>query len=347
MLFSRRMSIVKNTGRENIVIISLHKIGDTVFTVPAVRWFYKKYKNNLFVVCYPESAKIYDLVLKGIKTKIVTKEDFISNRWATSGAKKIIKDLNPKIIFDLTGTMTSLTLFSNIKVEEIIGITEPAFKNAFTFPVKKNNSGRLTDIYLNVIKTYFNISNIDISNHVRVKFPDNNKNIKIILHPFAGWEAKEWNLNKFISLAELIRKDYKCDIISEPGLISEDIKKHLTSKKIKSIETKNLDDLIAEIKQYDLFIGNDSGPLYLAAMLSKPTFTIYGPTNPNFSLPAEGYHDYINIKLNCSPGDNEQYCFTNAGRNGCPAYECMNLLSVDKVYERVKLFIAGLGKKLQ
>ena len=92
----------------------------------------------------------------------------------------------------------------------------------------------------------------------------------------------------------------------------------------------------------NLIISNDSGPLYLANLLGKPTFTIYGPTNPEYSIPFGKNHDYIQKKIECSPEKNKQYCFTNAGRKGCPSFECMNKLTIDEVLKKLNEFLSRI-----
>ena len=106
-------------------------------------------------------------------------------------------------------------------------------------------------------------------------------------------------------------------------------------------ETKNIDDLISIIAGSSIFISNDSGPLQIAALLGKPTFTIYGPTNPEYHLPFGNHHRFIQKIIECSPPKGEKFCFTNAGRDGCPSFECMNLLSVEEVLPQVMDFISS------
>jgi heptosyltransferase-2 len=49
-------------------------------------------------------------------------------------------------------------------------------------------------------------------------------------------------------------------------------------------ETGTLDELLDRLAAADAFIGNDSGPGHLAALLGLPTFTIFGPQLPeNFA----------------------------------------------------------------
>ena len=93
-----------------------------------------------------------------------------------------------------------------------------------------------------------------------------------------------------------------------------------------------------------LLISNDSGPIYIANILNKPTFTIYGPTNPEFSLPYGKYHRMIQKKINCTPEPGKQYCYTKAGLY-CPAYECMNQLRFEEVKDSVLKFISEIGIK--
>jgi ADP-heptose:LPS heptosyltransferase len=118
----------------------------------------------------------------------------------------------------------------------------------------------------------------------------------------------------------------------------------MMQKKIKFIETKTTADLIEVIKRCALLIGNDSGPVHIANLLGKPTFTIYGPTNPDFHKPLDGINKYIIKEIPCSPRTNEKMCFTYGGMIGCPSFECMNNLNVEEVKTSVDDFILSLEK---
>ena len=101
---------------------------------------------------------------------------------------------------------------------------------------------------------------------------------------------------------------------------------------------------MSAVKGASLLISNDSGPIYLADYFGVPTLSIYGPTNPEFSMPLSKHHDFIQKKLNCSPKKNEQYCFTDGGYY-CPSYECMNQLTVDEVYNLSSSILDKFGIK--
>ena len=101
----------------------------------------------------------------------------------------------------------------------------------------------------------------------------------------------------------------------------------------------SINELIEQTRDCSVFIGNDSGPLYIANMLGKPTFTIYGPTNPDYSIPFGDNHTFINKTIDCSPEKNKQYCHTVAGLVGCPAFKCMETLKLDEVYNKLLPFV--------
>lgn len=54
-IFQRRFENSK------LLIISLHKLGDTVFTIPAIKALKKEFGSGITIVCYDDSKKIYEL----------------------------------------------------------------------------------------------------------------------------------------------------------------------------------------------------------------------------------------------------------------------------------------------
>ena len=186
-------------------------------------------------------------------------------------------------------------------------------------------------MYLNVSKLLtgkFESHDVDI-------FPRSNKILdKIIIHPFAGWKAKEWNLNKFVKLAEALSKSYRVSFLIPSSTLKKDIQEELKKHQINLIETKSVEELIAVLDNCSLLIGNDSGPIHIASMLGNATFTIYGPSNPPFTLPYGSTHGYYQKKIKCSPLATENLCFTDGGRYGCPSFECMNGTTMEEVLNK-------------
>lgn len=326
---------------KRLVIICLHRLGDTVFCIPAIEGIYDCYKDyEIFILCYPDSKNILEIKFESENIVTVQKNDFfLQRRIAKSKSKKIIKDLKPEIIFDLTGNPASASLMLNSRAHEVIGINSLYFKALYTTFIPIREKPHFMDIYLDVLRNV-KPQYTGYSYEFNTNF---NPNGIILIHPFAIRKAKEWNLNKYTELSKRLSNIYDVCIVAPPNFIQNEIIRELNSLGLNLLITNTLNDLIEMIKEAGLFISNDSGPVYIANLLGKPTFTIYGPTNPKYSLPFGKNHGYFQKKLACS-AENEKFCFTFGGIN-CPSHECLNLVSVDEVESSVINFAKKIGIK--
>ncbi len=86
-----------------------------------------------------------------------------------------------------------------------------------------------------------------------------------------------------------------------------------------------------------LFVGNDSGPLHIAAALGVPVVGIYGPTNEVRTAPYGPGHTVLTASVNCRP------CYAFGERFSCEFDQvmCLELIDVDVVLEAVR---AKLGQ---
>lgn len=333
--------IYSNEEKDNnrILIISLHKIGDSIFTLPAIKAIRDNCDpNQIYLLVYSNTQIIFKDLVRAQNVFTVDQNEFkFENRIATSKARKIIRNVNPEILIDLTGSVTSASLIFNSKAKRIIGINEKYYKNIYSEYIEIRRTPHLIEKYCDAAELFLNKK----INKEYFEYPINYKNDGIILiHPFAGWAAKQWGLKKYISLTERLSLRFNTALIFPKNEIAIDIIDYLKLSNIKFIETNSLEELISKIQRCSLFIGNDSGPLYLANYFGKPTFTIYGPTNPDYSKPFGNFHHKIKKNLKCSPIET-QYCFLSAGRT-CPSNECMHLLDESFVEEEVFNFISQL-----
>lgn len=339
IFFSALRSIIPKYKSGKTVVIVLHKLGDAVFTIESVKRIADYVGEKIVIVCFHETTDILKLVMKDAFYLELSHSDFyLSDRIASSKARGLLRKINPQTIYDLTGSVTSASLIFNSSAAKIIGINEPFYKKIYNQFVPIRKEPHVSDIYLDAIKPL-----IDLKKKMSIVKPNRVANCDYIgIHPFAGWSAKEWGLKKFIDLAEYLSKHYCVKFVIPANKISQDILIYLKKLKIEVVETKSTNELIEFIRRSLIFIGNDSGPVHISHLLGIPTFTIYGPTNPDYHQPAEGVSEYVVNKLRCSPKSNEKVCFTNGGRSGCPAFECMNLLDTKMVLAKVLSFTENL-----
>jgi heptosyltransferase-2 len=338
-----RLIYSRNKKTNNIVIINLNRLGDTVFTIPAiniiVKHFYPSY--NITIVSYPDSKDIlkqkYD---KGMLVTIDKESILFQRRIANRKARMVLKKLNPEIIFDLNGSILSASLLYNSAANKIFGAGEKYYKYLYTKHIPLRTNPHLIDRYLDVVNLYIDFQRDNNIYEHKINFHSEGD---ILIHPFAIRSSKEWNFIKYIKLAETLSKVYKVKLIIPSGYLEPEALRSIEELKIPVAITHNIDSLVEEIKGASLYISNDSGPLYIANMLGIPTFTIYGPTNPDYSVPFGPYNKFIRKLIKCSP-IGTQYCFTQGGIH-CPLYECMNTLSYEEVLEEVNSFISFIKIK--
>ncbi|AFH49786.1 ADP-heptose:LPS heptosyltransferase [Ignavibacterium album JCM 16511] len=324
--------------RKGICVISLHKLGDSIFTFDAINSIKNFYGENVFIICNEDSLPIYELIHKREYLIPIPKKYFhFGDRYSDSRARKLLRSLKPKIIIDLTGVMTSASLIFNSRAKTIIGFNRRIFKGIYNNFKEFQLGNHSKEIYTNAIKEIIPIRKFE--GYIQSKVNSD----RILIAPFAGWISKEWSIVKFIELAERLKDNFNICLIFDDRRFNEKVIKYLNDKKINYVKISSVSDLINEIRDCRLLIGNDSGPVQIAAILGKYTFSIYGPTNPKFHLPEGEKHFFIQKTLPCSPKGHERLCFTDGGKDGCPAFECMNNLIVDEVYEKSIQIIKSLN----
>jgi len=340
MLLTNRR--VKRAGSEGkIVIISLHKLGDAVFTIPAIRNIINYHSGqNILLICFKETADIYKLIFNNIEYGVLARKNFyFGGRIGGLYARRVMNRTITEKVYDITGCISSASILYRCNAKEIVGTNEVRYKPLYDIYSDIVIGTHMSDIYLNAIKSVIDIS----SENNNTKLSLSPSSGYILIHPFAGWKAKEWNYEKYLNLAEKLSDQGEIKIIIPKGYLFKDDLIKLKNK-ISIIETIDITDLIKCIKRCFLYIGNDSGPGHIANLIGKPVFTIYGPTNPTYHQPKSGLSGYIAKIIVCSPKFNEKLCFTNGGRKGCPSFECMNQLGVDEVFLEVSSFIKILKK---
>lgn len=93
-----------------------------------------------------------------------------------------------------------------------------------------------------------------------------------------------------------------------------------------------LEQLVLLVQRSQLFIGNDSGPLHLAAAAGVPTVSFFGPETPSLYGPRGAAHTVLYKNIPCSP------CLSvhNFKDNSfCRNNLCMQSITVDEAWAAV------------
>lgn len=343
MFFGLCRKLFKINETKNLLIISLHNIGDTVFTIPAVKKIIEHYNEyNSYIACYHDSQIIYELKLTPHKYIEISRDEIkYGGRIGSQKNRQDIINIKPEIIVDITGTITSASLIYNAKAKKIFGL-----KSRFSTRFTESLYDSLTNVRTipNLINTYLDVAvligarNNEKTDEIIQKNID--ESFVIYIHPSASRKAKEWSLQKYLGLANTLKKKYLVKFILQKKTIIPQILNDITNEEFEIIETETLEELITHLRKCSMLISNDTGPIQIAALLDKNTFSIYGPTNPAYSLPEGIKHSYINKLIECSPVK-DRICHTMGGMK-CPIFHCMNELTIDDVKIKLNQFLDSI-----
>ncbi len=112
--------------------------------------------------------------------------------------------------------------------------------------------------------------------------------------------------------------------------------KSLSMPRVHSLAGRiSIEELAALMKEADLFVGNDSGPLHLAMASGVPTVSIFGPETPNLYGPQGGPHRVFYLERHCSPCLNLFY--SKATR--CTDNVCLKSIVAEDVFSAVDEFL--------
>ncbi|HSF09688.1 MAG TPA: putative lipopolysaccharide heptosyltransferase III [Nitrospirales bacterium] len=156
----------------------------------------------------------------------------------------------------------------------------------------------------------------------------------VLLHPPARYANKAWPLERFAALADWLA-DHGA-VVALIGHESEMLIGHrivnLTRSKPRNVMGQTgLRQLAAVMKRSALFIGNDGGPMHMAAAVGCPVLGLFGPSDPYVWGPRGEKVTVFYKGLDC-----EKCC-----HDGCSRGEegCMRQISVEEVCRAARLFL--------
>jgi heptosyltransferase-2 len=116
-----------------------------------------------------------------------------------------------------------------------------------------------------------------------------NERRSILIHSGAAQPTRVWPLDRFAGLADQLRRNrYAVEIACDPSQ-----RQWWASRGENVCTPANISELIAMIDRSGLFVGNDSGPGHLAAILGIPTFTLFGNQFASSFLPIHPAAQFI------------------------------------------------------
>jgi ADP-heptose:LPS heptosyltransferase len=163
---------------------------------------------------------------------------------------------------------------------------------------------------------------------------DTNVGKYAVLHTGARKALRKWK--QYAALAEYLKKEKQLDIIFT-GDKSEmveimNIQKQIGFETFSVAGFFNLTELAELIRKADLYVGNESGPLHIAAVTGTPCLGIYGPGEPYVFYPWGEKTAVVHHVLECNPCD-QVHCVH-------PENPCIDRVSLIEVIEKIETLLS-------
>lgn len=148
--------------------------------------------------------------------------------------------------------------------------------------------------------------------------------------------AKCWPPERFAEFVNRFRQHSDADVIlfgtAAERTVSDAITAGIAGPTISLVGATAIADLPALLSRCQLFVGNDSGAMHVAAAVGLPVVAIFGPTDPHGTAPITPRWTLVQEKPYCSP------CFLRR----CPIdHRCMTLVMPEAVEAAARSWLSS------
>ena len=332
---------------QKILMVRLGAIGDVIRTLPALRTLRHNLPDAYIAwVVEDRAASLLKNHPDLNKVFVVPRKEWQQNFLSFKTLKEFVRFIqnlrkeNFDLVLDFHGLFKSGLITFLTGVKHRVGYTRKFSKEGnFLFT---NDQVSLPDYKINRVER-----NLLLVKHLGLKTDEHNPIIpitakdrevvasaifsrltassgpKIIMHPGSSPSTpyKRWDITRFAALADRIIQKYGGNILFTAGNDERELVKNIFKQMTEShhvlCQTETLTQLAETIRRCDLFIGNDTAPMHLAAFVGTPVIALFGPTDPIENAPfGKGEAIVIRKDVSCNP---------------CRIRECQNLLCMDAI----------------
>jgi len=347
------------------LIINPFGIGDVLFTTPVIKALRQQYPNSFIgywsnlrvlpvLASNPGINKIFALSRGDLKK--IYQESFFKGLWSAIKLVWGLKKERFDICLDFSLDHRYSLLAKIIGIKKRIGFD---YKNRGRFLTAKISIDGYHDLHaVDYYLKLLSFLNVEVKNKtlelvvaaeselkakdLLARYGIEVKDLVVGIAPGAGgsWGKdavyKHWSALKFAQVADRVASELKAKIVilgdESEHEIAEVVVHAMRHKPIDLTGKTSLDILPAVIKQCNLVITNDGGPMHMAVALGVKSVSVFGPVSEVVygPYPASSQHLVLKWDMDCRP------CYNNFRLPGCDKdKECLKQVSVDVVFQAV------------
>ncbi|MFH1198780.1 MAG: lipopolysaccharide heptosyltransferase II [Candidatus Omnitrophota bacterium] len=337
-----------NKSYKRILIFNVNWLGDVIFSTAAIRNMRRNFPDSFIASvvpsrCYPilkDNPNLDEIIIFDERDRhksLIEKIKFI----------KLLKRKKFDVAYLLHRSMTRALICFLAGIPERVGHISKKRGFLLTKKIKPPDESKMhrLDYYLDVIEK----AGLHIKDrHSEFFFRDEDSkfaaeflrkniaegNFVAALNAGGNWLPKRWPKENWAKLADKLIGELGVQVVFTGGPLDTQLIKEIESlmknKPVVACGLFNLKQTGALLKNIDVFITADSGPLHIAnAVGAKKIITIFGPTDPLVTAP---YPLKNVILLQKDVG-----CKIPCYKVECPDSRCMKAVTPDEVFAQVKL----------
>jgi ADP-heptose:LPS heptosyltransferase len=327
-LASKWINLLRSPLRKiprRILVIRLDELGDLVTTLPVFEAFKRNYPEaELTVYC---KAQMAQLIMEHPQIdRIVTSFDQLEGHY--------------DYIADLRGNWQTLWFALSHRAARV-----DRGSHRFINRLRNREQGHEVDLNLRIIAPLLRQPVVKLSPRL---YPSR-RNIQqadlflqrldiqrfVVFHTGARKLLRRWALQKWAELAVILYQRHDYQIVFAGGPEDEadiqKIQKRLPFETYSYAGQGSLLDFAALVGKAAFMVGNESGPMHMAAAMDVPVLALFGPGQPEIFAPYGSRNKYLHVKLSCNPCD-QLKCIH-------PQNPCINRIEVNDVLREIAAFM--------
>ena len=348
------IAIRKKKAISRILIIQTAKIGDLICSTPIFREVKKKYPDaHITAIANPVTRELLEYnpnIDEIITVKQAEYKGFSGKLRLSDLIRRGKYDagicLNPNIPFAIALFWGLVPIRLSV-MPDFSGFTFKLASVFFTYFEKHVRGKMVIETYMQMLKA-IGISSNDISKEVYKSKDADAKAEQIIgkidkpligIAVSSGNKLKELGVDKIVSIINMTLDDIDADIVlvgSEHEIKAADAVLQTVGKKdriINAVGKLRLKELPALLERLSLFIGVDTGIIYMADALSVPIIHLAGPIDTSEQHPVGKNVKIIQYKLPCVPCT---YVFKATYNCKLRSRECINTIKTEDIVNAAK-----------
>jgi len=357
-------------SKKKILIIRLSAIGDVLRTLPAFRVLQKQYPGAYFAWAVERPSQNILEAQPYIDEVIVFPKEELKKALRSPGNVKdglrvfwmFIRELRKKqfdLVFDFHGLFKSGIISFLSGAPERVGFSKTSSRegnflfNNRRYPLDNDRISRIERNLTLLQKMGLSIDHDPPVLHVRDKDRkavaaffqkhqiDAGRPI-VAIHPGTSPTTpyKRWEPYRYAVVADKIVEHHAARILftwagREIEMV-EEIRGLMKYRSVVAPETTTLSQLAELYRNSSIYLGSDTGPMHLAALVGTPVVALFGPTDYIVNEPySRTPHIIVRSETKCSP----------CRKKECSKRDCMKNISVDMVFQSVGIMLDSLQKQ--